>query len=119
VNFDVFIKNLLRLWYEKILLLTSVNLWGDYPSSVLILGTVVPDGLMFFASAAFSAERLVLTSLWLKQEAQEQVSGSFQNGQRYCISLLNISSIALVKSLTFLNFSIITLKVRRQKFAQK
>nr|WP_260603352.1 GNAT family N-acetyltransferase [Vibrio cholerae] len=33
VNFDVFIKNLLRLWYEKILLLTSVNLWGDYPSS--------------------------------------------------------------------------------------
>ncbi|EGQ9730563.1 hypothetical protein EGX57_01825 [Vibrio cholerae] len=30
VNFDVFIKNLLRLWYEKILLLTSVNLWGDY-----------------------------------------------------------------------------------------
>uniref|UniRef100_UPI0021AE558B L,D-transpeptidase family protein n=1 Tax=Vibrio cholerae TaxID=666 RepID=UPI0021AE558B len=29
-NFDVFIKNLLRLWYEKILLLTSVNLWGDY-----------------------------------------------------------------------------------------
>ncbi len=31
VNFDVFIKNLLRLWYEKILLLTSVNLWGDYP----------------------------------------------------------------------------------------
>ncbi|TQQ68834.1 hypothetical protein FLL82_16720 [Vibrio cholerae] len=35
VNFDVFIKNLLRLWYEKILLLTSVNLWGDYPKSVL------------------------------------------------------------------------------------
>ncbi|TQP81844.1 hypothetical protein FLL89_12690, partial [Vibrio cholerae] len=33
VNFDVFIKNLLRLWYEKILLLTSVNLWGDYPSN--------------------------------------------------------------------------------------
>ncbi|TQP65305.1 IS30 family transposase, partial [Vibrio cholerae] len=32
-NFDVFIKNLLRLWYEKILLLTSVNLWGDYPPS--------------------------------------------------------------------------------------
>ncbi|PAR96647.1 IS481 family transposase, partial [Vibrio cholerae] len=31
VNFDVFIKNLLRLWYEKILLLTSINLWGDYP----------------------------------------------------------------------------------------
>ncbi len=30
VNFDVFIKNLQRLWYEKILLLTSVNLWGDY-----------------------------------------------------------------------------------------
>ncbi|EGR1071039.1 hypothetical protein EFU51_11870 [Vibrio cholerae] len=32
VNFDVFIKNLLRLWYEKILLLMSVNLWGDYQS---------------------------------------------------------------------------------------
>ncbi|TQO81720.1 hypothetical protein, partial [Vibrio cholerae] len=35
VNFDVFIKNLLRLWYEKILLLTSVNLWGDYPTTKL------------------------------------------------------------------------------------
>ncbi len=32
VNFDVFIVNLLRLCYEKILLLTSVNLRGDYPS---------------------------------------------------------------------------------------
>ena len=32
VNFDVFIKNLLRLSYEKILLLTSVNLRGDYRS---------------------------------------------------------------------------------------
>jgi hypothetical protein len=30
VNFDVFILNLLRLCYEKILLLTSVNLRGDY-----------------------------------------------------------------------------------------
>jgi hypothetical protein len=30
VNFDVFMQNLLRLWYEKILLLTSVNLRGDY-----------------------------------------------------------------------------------------
>ena len=36
VNFDVFIKNLLRLSYEKILLLTSVNLRGDYPA---LLGT--------------------------------------------------------------------------------
>ncbi|TQO76588.1 hypothetical protein FLM10_18075, partial [Vibrio cholerae] len=35
VNFDVFIKNLLRLWYEKILLLTSVNLWGDYLTTKL------------------------------------------------------------------------------------
>ncbi len=41
VNFDVFIKNLLRLWYEKILLLTSVNLWGDYP---------------FMATAVFKSE---------------------------------------------------------------
>jgi hypothetical protein len=28
VNFDVFVVNLLRLWFEKILLLTSVNLRG-------------------------------------------------------------------------------------------
>ncbi|CSE50660.1 Uncharacterised protein [Shigella sonnei] len=33
VNFDVFIKNLLRLWYEKILLLTLVNLRGDYQTN--------------------------------------------------------------------------------------
>ncbi len=39
VNFDVFIKNLLRLWYEKILLLTSVNLWGDYPPKGLATHT--------------------------------------------------------------------------------
>lgn len=32
VNFDVFIMNLQRLWYEKILLLTSVNLRDDYRS---------------------------------------------------------------------------------------
>ena len=41
VNFDVFIKNLLRLSYEKILLLTSVNLRGDYPMTlglILLLG---------------------------------------------------------------------------------
>ncbi|TQO85563.1 hypothetical protein FLM10_06135, partial [Vibrio cholerae] len=41
VNFDVFIKNLLRLWYEKILLLTSVNLWGDYLSS--LAGALFPS----------------------------------------------------------------------------
>ena len=34
-NFDVFMQNLLRLWYEKILLLTSVIFRGDYPTNSL------------------------------------------------------------------------------------
>jgi len=29
---DFFMQNLLRIGYEKILLLASVNLWGDYPT---------------------------------------------------------------------------------------
>ncbi len=54
VNFDVFIKNLLRLWYEKILLLTSVNLWGDYLHFLSDEGTmaiILPHGVLFRGGA--------------------------------------------------------------------
>ena len=33
VNRDFFMWNLLRKRYEKVLLLSTANLWGDYPSA--------------------------------------------------------------------------------------
>lgn len=46
VNFDVFIVNLLRLWYEKILLFTSVNLWGDYLLIAMVIAVSIHTVLL-------------------------------------------------------------------------
>jgi hypothetical protein len=71
VNFDVFMQNLLRLWYEKILLLTSVNLRGDYRSIYIGDSESTVDFGGAVSAVSVGAGSFSMESLLLKMSSYE------------------------------------------------